>query len=58
MQDSSWVAVWLSLGQLTAPLLSMALQALLKGSEAILLAVLGRETSVDDLAVNSVFLML
>ena len=52
------MAVWLPLGQLTAPLPSMALQALLEGSEAILLAVLDRETSVDDLAVNPVFLML
>ena len=52
------MAAWLSLGQLTAPLLSMALQALLEGAESILLAELHRETSADDLAVNPVFLML
>lgn len=52
------MAVWLSLGQLTAPLLSMVLQALLEGSESILLAEFHRETSVDDSEVNPVFSML
>ena len=49
------MAVWLSLGQLTAPLLRVALQALLEGSGSILLAELHRETSVDDSEVNPVF---
>ena len=49
------MAVWLSLDQLTAPLLSMALQALLEGSERILLPGLDRETSVDDSEMNPAF---